>query len=378
MPTAPYSVKLEIFEGPMDLLLYLIRKEELNIYDIPIARITQSYLDYLEFMKALNLEIAGEFLVMAATLLKIKSKMLLPRHEELEGEEAEDPRHDLVQQILEYRKFKEAAGRLEEKETSQRLMFPRPRGAFEQPDPATVEPPKPEVGLFELLAAFRQVVDRLDKVDIYNIVGEDITIEERIDFVLGEIKQRGKMSFFSLFETEHRKLMMVVTFFALLELIRLGRVVVRQRGLFGEIWIYAPNRTDIEPELKVEYTPAKALPREKITDLKRQDETGEQEKTSETAEKAAQPAPAEEPIAEAAMPAHERLVDNAVEARPDPAGVPPAPVYVELPQEHEPRHEPTVIVPENATAVENGKQDEKVAVENVTVNEAAKPPRTEE
>ncbi|MRR09940.1 segregation/condensation protein A, partial [bacterium] len=262
MPTAPYSVKLEVFEGPLDLLLYLIRKEELDIYDIPIARITQQYLDYLEFMKTLNLEIAGEFLVMAATLVKIKSRMLLPRHPEVEGEEAVDPRHDLVQQLLEYKKFKEAAGRLEEKETQQRLMFPRPKGGYEQPDPATVAPPAPEVGLFDLLAAFRHVVDRLDKVDIYNIVGEDITIEERIDFVQARIREHGKLSFFGLFEGQTRRLVVVVTFFALLELIRLGRVVVRQRGLFGEIWIYAPNRTDIEPELKSEYTPPQ--PRKRV------------------------------------------------------------------------------------------------------------------
>jgi hypothetical protein len=128
----------------------------------------------------------------------------------------------------------------------------------------------------------------------------------------------------------------------------------------------------------VEYTPAKALPREKIADLKRQDETGEQEKTGETAEMAAQPAPAEEPVAEAAMPAHERLVDNAVEAKPDPAGVPPAPVYVELPQEHEPRHEPTVIRPGKTVAVENVEQDQQVPAGNESLSETAKPPRTEE
>jgi hypothetical protein len=155
-------------------------------------------------------------------------------------------------------------------------------------------------------------------------------------------------------------------------------VVVRQRGLFGEIWIYAPNRTDIEPELKVEYTPAKALPREKFADLKREDETGEQEKTGETAENSTQPAPADEPVAEAAMPAHERLVDNAVEVKPDPAGVPPAPVYVELPQESEPRHEPTVVStmedqPQSAAAEQPAQDDAMPAGDP-----AAQPPRTEE
>jgi len=237
MPITPYSVKLDIFEGPLDLLLYLIKQQEVDIYDIPISSITQQYLEYIEIMKSLDLEVAGEFLVMAATLIKIKSKMLLPRHEELEGPEAEDPRRDLVQQLLEYKKFKEAASRLEEREEHQRLMYPRPKGAFEKQDDAPAEPPKPEVGLIDLLQAFRQVVERIDKVKLYEIVGEDITIEERLDFVLKEISEKKQMKFFDLFVNETRKLVMVVTFFALLELIRLGHVTVTQEGLFGEILI---------------------------------------------------------------------------------------------------------------------------------------------
>jgi segregation and condensation protein A len=237
MPNQPYQVKLEIFEGPLDLLLYLIKQQELDIYDIPIARITQQYLEYIELMKALDLDIAGEFLVMAATLIKIKSKMLLPRHEEIEGPEAEDPRRDLVQQLLEYKKFKEAASRLEEREEHQRLMYPRPKGGFEKQDESQLEPPKPEVGLVELLQAFRQVVERIDKVAIYQLVGEDITIEERLNFVLKEITEKKQIKFFDLFANEKRKLVMVVTFFALLELIRLGHVIVKQEGLFGEITI---------------------------------------------------------------------------------------------------------------------------------------------
>jgi segregation and condensation protein A len=236
MSAQPYQVKLEIFEGPLDLLLYLIRQEELDIYDIPIARITQQYLEYLELLKALDLEIAGEFLVMAATLLKIKSKLLLPRHEEIEGE-AEDPRRDLVQQLLEYKKFKEAASRLEDREVVQRLMFPRPKGAIEKQEEVAAEPPAPEVGLFELLSAFRQVVERIDKVKIYQLVGEDITIEERIDFILKAVRDSEQLSFSRLFAGEHRKLVLVVTFFALLELVRLGRVRVLQEELFGEIII---------------------------------------------------------------------------------------------------------------------------------------------
>jgi segregation and condensation protein A len=236
MAAQPYQVKLEIFEGPLDLLLYLIRQEELDIYDIPIARITQQYLDYIQIMKSLDIELAGEYLVMAATLLKIKSKLLLPRHEEIEGE-VEDPRRDLVQQLLEYKKFKEAASRLEDREEVQRLMFPRPKGGFEKQEETPAEPPLPEVGLMELLTAFKQVVDRIDKVQLYQIVGEDITIEERIDFILREVKGKPQIKFTDLFIHEKRKLMIVVTFFALLELIRLGRVKVVQEALFGEIII---------------------------------------------------------------------------------------------------------------------------------------------
>ncbi|MBI4726430.1 segregation/condensation protein A [candidate division TA06 bacterium] len=237
MANQPYQVKLEIFEGPLDLLLYLIKQQEVDIYDIPIARITQQYLEYIEIIKSLDLEVAGEFLVMAATLIKIKSKMLLPRHEELEGPEAEDPRRDLVQQLLEYKKFKEAASRLEEREEHQRLMYPRPKGAFEKQAEPPAESPKPEVELLDLLQAFRQVVERIDKVKLYQIVGEDITIEERLNFVLKEISVKKKMKFSDLFVNETRKLMMVVTFFALLELIRLGHVTVTQEGLFGDILI---------------------------------------------------------------------------------------------------------------------------------------------
>ncbi len=237
MPNQPYQVRLEIFEGPLDLLLYLIRQEELDIYDIPIARITQQYLEYIEIMKALDIDLAGEYLVMAATLLKIKSKLLLPHHQEIEGE-IEDPRKDLVLQLLEYKKFKEAASRLEDREEVQRLMFPRPKGAIEKQEQADAEPPVPEVGLLELLTAFRQVVERIDKVRLYEIVGEDITIEERIDFILKQIKENEQMKFSDLFANEQRKLVMVVTFFALLELMRLGRIKITQEKLFGEIIIH--------------------------------------------------------------------------------------------------------------------------------------------
>jgi segregation and condensation protein A len=163
--------------------------------------------------------------------------MLLPRHEEAEGE-AEDPRRDLVQQLLEYRKFKEAASRLEEREAVQRMMFPRPKPSTDGMEPVVVEPEGQQMDVTKLLTAFQQVLERIDKLKLYQIVGEDISIEERIDFVLHEITNRGQMSFMDLFRNERRRMVMVVTFFALLELIRLGRVRIRQDELFGEITIY--------------------------------------------------------------------------------------------------------------------------------------------
>ncbi|MEW6685233.1 MAG: segregation/condensation protein A [Candidatus Edwardsbacteria bacterium] len=228
-----YQIRLDLFEGPLDLLLYLIKKEELDIYDIPIARVTQQYLEYLELMKILDLEIAGEFLVMAATLLRIKAQMLLPRPQ-AEEIEIEDPRQDLVLQLLEYQKFKEIATKLGRKEIFQRQLFARPRLTFEE------EPEIPEtsdVAIIDLLTAFKAIVDRIDRVTLYEIAGEDITIEERIIYILQILSEKERITFFELFSPITRRLIIVVTFFALLELMRLKKIKAKQEKLFGEIWI---------------------------------------------------------------------------------------------------------------------------------------------
>ncbi len=181
-----YEVKLDIFEGPLDLLLYLIRKNELDIYNIPMALITEQYLAHLEMMKALNLDLAGEYLVLAATLVHIKSRMLLPVEEgEKEGEDETDPRAELVRQLLEYQAFKEVALSLERRNLLDRDVFKRIQAAEETPDEQ--EDPMVEVTLFELIEAFKQVAERMDKEDLLEIDTERISLSDRINEILEDL-----------------------------------------------------------------------------------------------------------------------------------------------------------------------------------------------
>jgi segregation and condensation protein A len=229
-----YTVKLEIFEGPLDLLLHLIRRNQVDIYDIPIATITDQYLDYLSLMKALNLDVAGEFLLMAATLLQIKSKMLLPSLPE-EGEEEEDPRAELVNRLLEYEKYKEAAARLHERDILERDTFVPGKQVEESEEGGLVE-----VGVFELIEALRDVLTRYSPETAYDITLDRITIEERIAQILEAIKAEGKgLLFSSLFSGASSKDDIIITFLALLELIKMRMIKVYQRVPFGPIEIFA-------------------------------------------------------------------------------------------------------------------------------------------
>lgn len=226
-----YDVKLEIFEGPLDLLLYLIKKHDLDIADIPIAQITQDYLQYVNLLKELNLEVAGEFLVMAAALMEIKAQMLLPRPI-LDEEEGPDPRAALVEKLLEYQRFKQAAQQLmqraeEAKDIGYRMHPPE----FHEADYAL------EVSFFELLDAFRDVLERIPK-EIQEIVIEELPLEAKIREILGALEGQSFLTLQALFGRETRRLGVIVTFLALLELIRLKQVIVRQARLFGEIRIY--------------------------------------------------------------------------------------------------------------------------------------------
>ncbi|HEX7400741.1 MAG TPA: segregation/condensation protein A [candidate division Zixibacteria bacterium] len=229
-----YSVKLDVFEGPLDLLLFLIKRDKIDIYDIPIAHITRQYLTYIELMKELDLEIAGEFIVMAATLMRIKVKMLLPKTQD-EGEE-EDPREELVYALVEYRKFKEAAEVLKAKETEQAGWFPRTDFSFLDKIPE--EEILVEASLFDLVSAFKRMLDLSPKETFHTVDYPKVTIEERIEYVWNYLLQKDGIIFNELFSDTPVKLVMVVTFMAILELIRLQKIYIRQTKHFSDIWVF--------------------------------------------------------------------------------------------------------------------------------------------
>lgn len=232
-----YKVQLEVFEGPLDLLLYLIKKDEIDIHDIPIERITTQYMEYLRVMQMLDLNIAGEFLVMAATLMMIKSRMLLPVEERPELEEEEDPRWDLVRQLVEYKKFKDAAHHLEWLEVRQENVFARGGENVELgPDP---EVSLNDVSLFDLISAFQEALKKVAQEDLTEIFADRYTVAEKVDTISKLIKRDGRASLFKLFEGMRHRYEMVCTFLALLELIRLKQVRALQGTHFGEIEIVA-------------------------------------------------------------------------------------------------------------------------------------------
>jgi segregation and condensation protein A len=238
-----FPVKLENFEGPLDLLLHLIKRNELEIHDINIAVITKQYLDAIQLMQELNLDVAGEFLVMAATLIHIKSKMLLPRPETaaaVEGEE-EDPRDALVRRLLEHQKFKAAAGLLHEKEQLRSAQWQRPDEVVAHIAGDEYEP-ELEVDLFSLLTAFQAVVDRAKLRPKVLLPPEQIPVEARIDQLLARLSETEAMGFEDLFADVNDRSGLIVTFLALLEMIRLKLVRVFQSGTFGPIRVYKRPR----------------------------------------------------------------------------------------------------------------------------------------
>jgi len=242
-----YKVKLEVFEGPLDLLLYLIQKEEVDIYDIPIAKITDQYLEYLELMQLLDLNIAGEFLVMAATLMHIKSKMLLPPDENQNPEEAEaDPRAELVKRLLEYKKFKEAASELSQRESTQKHFFSRVGPGIKVDDMPPAEDEFFEASLFDLITAFTKVLKDVPKDAFYQVVKDEFTVSEKIHDILHLMAEQKSMMFFDLFKGVKNKFELIVTFLALLELIKMRELVVRQPAQFDDIEIIR-NTEAIKP-----------------------------------------------------------------------------------------------------------------------------------
>lgn len=234
-----YQVKLKAFTGPMDLLLHLIRKHQINIYDIPIAMITRQYLEYLSLMKTLNLSLAGEFLVMAATLLYIKSRTLLPKEEkpETEDEEGLDPRTELVRQLIEYERFKDAAGVLVARERFWRESFGRDPLPLPVESSAEEDLAEEDLQLFDLLSAFQEVLDRAPSGHFVEVSRETWTVQDRIQRIMERFEGESVIPFDHLFERDWSRPLVIVTFLALLELVRMNLVRLFQGEWFGPIQV---------------------------------------------------------------------------------------------------------------------------------------------
>ena len=242
-----YPVRLDHFEGPLDLLLHLIKKHEVSIYDIPILDITRQYLDYIDLMQELNLDVAGEFLVMAATLIHIKSRMLLPRADPAQEDPDEDPREALVRRLLEHQRFKAAAELLHERETLRSAQWTRPDGpilaiAGEAPEPEV------EVDLFSLISAFRAVVERSKQRPKAYLPSEQVPIEDRIEQLMALLSETEACGFEDLFGDVRSLAGMIVTFLAMLEMIRLKLIRVFQSGAMGPIRVYKRARPADAPK----------------------------------------------------------------------------------------------------------------------------------
>jgi len=234
-----YVVRLEAFEGPMDLLLYLIQREEMDIYDIPIARITEQYLDHVRMMERLDLHPAGEFLVMAATLMRIKARLLLPQQRPGEEKE-EDPRTELVQRLLEYKKFKEAARKLEQREDERSRRFTRPLDQSlltemkELGDEVTFE-----VALPQIMKALSEVLGRFSEVTTHDVELEPVALENKVESIRTRLLEHGRLSWTELFGSEKSRIDVIVTFMAMLELAKAGVLRVQQADNFSELWIFS-------------------------------------------------------------------------------------------------------------------------------------------
>ncbi len=229
------QVKLPLFEGPLDLLLHLIRENKVDIYDIPIAEITRQYLDYLELMRELNLEVAGEFLVMAATLIQIKTRMLLPVDEDIPPEEREDPRIELVEKLLEYQTFKEASLQLGERARRWRDFLWR-EPAIPEDDGQEAEPCLFDINIYDLLGAFRKVLERAP-AEVLEITREALTVKDRMNLIMEKLAEKKAVRFEDIFGPEDDRPVLIVTFLGLLELLRLGLLSCYQEGRFGQIWL---------------------------------------------------------------------------------------------------------------------------------------------
>ena len=261
---ADYRIKLPVFEGPLDLLLFLIRKNELDIYDIPIATVTRQYLEVIYAMKDLQIEVAGEFFVMAATLMEIKSRMLLPKHQQAIDPNAEeddlDPRWELVHQLLQYKKFKEAAGNLNQMALDAQNMMPRPAGSAFAP---ASERELKHVDRIEVWNTFNLVLRRLaEKLVVGEIHAEHVTVADQMEYLLERIKTQKSFIFSQLFAEKITFRRLVATFLAVLELTRLKKLRVEQNEAFTDIVCTAVEDTPEPDAAALEETPAEENPLE--------------------------------------------------------------------------------------------------------------------
>ena len=232
--TETCQVQLDVFEGPLDLLLHLIRTQELDIRDIPIARVTRQYLDYLQFMRDLNMNVAGEYLVMAATLIHIKSRMLLPEEDSADAVTEEDPREELVRDLLQYEQFKQAAHMLHEKEILEQSSWTRGTNEFEEEEKEMVV-----VDLFDVVRAFHRIVNRYKDRILVEIDRDDVTLEGKIHEIRRLLQVEGEFFFSLFFKRGISRRHLVVALMALLELVRLGEIRLFQKGAFQDIRIVA-------------------------------------------------------------------------------------------------------------------------------------------
>jgi len=233
-----YKIKLEIFEGPFDLLLFLIRKNEVDIYDIPIHEITEQFLEYIELMKILDLEIAGEFIEMVALLMNIKARMLLPKPVGISDEDYEDPRTELVERLIEYKRFKDAAAEISVFESNRRKLFSRK--SFEKyfvKNEISTEEYLNDVSLFDLLLALKKALDNMPKITEHQVTRIDVTIEQQTDYILNKFTATSAILFSELIKQMKEKIVIIVTFMALLDLINKKQLTVKQSENFDDIRI---------------------------------------------------------------------------------------------------------------------------------------------
>lgn len=235
-----YKIKLPYFEGPLDLLLFFIKRDELNIYDIPIAKITKDFLEYINLMQMLDLEIASEFILMASTLMQIKARMLLPKPKTEDENEEEDPRTELVKQLIEYKKFKELAGELERMEDEASKIYYRQyfkHDAKDYHDENDMYEFLKDVSLFDLLSAFKKAFENARERKFHEIEAQNYKIEDEMENIMDRLKLKNKLSFNEILENYKEKIRIIVAFLAILELARLDKIRISQPETFGEIFI---------------------------------------------------------------------------------------------------------------------------------------------